>query len=184
MPILAHEPDLFPEDLLEKETPSDLQWFAMYTLSRREKELMRQLRAKKIAHYGPLVEQRKRSPAGRIRTSYVPLFPGYVFVCGREQERYEAIASGCISKCLEITEPSQFVADLRRIRQLLIVGEDVRPEPKPLIGKAAIVKSGAMAGAKGIVTHSHSQHRLTILVKFMQQGASVVIDEADLEFVD
>ena len=184
MPILAHEPDTYPETLLDQDFDPSQQWFAMYTLSRREKDLMRQLRSKQVAYYGPLVEQRKRSPAGRIRISYVPLFSGYVFVYGGEQERYEAVATGCISKCLTVNEPEQLTTDLRRIRQLLTVGENVRPEPKPLVGRTAIVKSGPMAGAEGKVTHTHSQHRLTILVTFMQQGASVIIDEADLEFVD
>ena len=85
MPILNQEPDIFPENLLsapEEGSPSD-GWFAIYTLSRREKELMRRLRAQNIAHYGPMVPKRTRSPGGRIRTSYVPLFAGYVFVCCR-----------------------------------------------------------------------------------------------------
>ncbi len=75
MPILEKEPDIFPENLLELPGhQQDQHWFAMYTLARHEKEFMRMLRPLKIAHYGPMVQQRKRSPAGRIRTSYVPLF--------------------------------------------------------------------------------------------------------------
>ena len=45
MPILAKEPDIFPESLLDQPAggPDD-SWFAMYTLARQEKELMRKLR--------------------------------------------------------------------------------------------------------------------------------------------
>lgn len=86
MPILPAEPDMYPPTLLEQESIEPT-WWAMYTLARREKELMRRLRALEIPFYAPLVSQRTRSPAGRTRQSYVPLFPGYVFVCGDSTAR-------------------------------------------------------------------------------------------------
>ncbi len=186
MPILGKEPDIYPENLLDDtfSLQPNQEWFAMYTLARQEKELVRKLRLKQVAHYLPLAPQRKRSPAGRIRISYVPLFTGYVFVCGTEVDRYEAISTGCISRCIHVTEPEMLLEDLQRIRQLTVQGEDVRPEPKPLVGRTAMVKRGAMTGTKGTVTKVDSQHRLTVVVRFMQQGASVIVDEADVEFLD
>ena len=46
-----------------------------------------------------------------------------------------------------------------------------------------MVKNGAMKGLKGTITKALSQHRLTVLVNFMQQGASVIVDEADVELL-
>jgi transcriptional antiterminator RfaH len=184
MPILAQEPDIFPDTLLDQPSESaDDTWFAMYTLARQEKELMRKLRPLKIAHYGPMIQQRKRSPQGRIRTSYVPLFTGYVFIRGDEVARHNAVSTGCISRCLHVTEHEELVDDLKRVRQLLLTGEEVRPEPKPLVGRMAMVKNGAMKGLKGTITKTLSQHRLTVFVNFMQQGASVIVDEADVELL-
>ena len=184
MPILAQEPDIFPDSLLDTPVDSpDDSWFAMYTLARQEKELMRKLRPLKIAHYGPMIQQRKRSPQGRIRTSYVPLFTGYVFIRGDEVARYNAVSTGCISRCLPVTEYEELIEDLRRIRQLVLNGAEVRPEPKPLVGRMAMVKNGAMKGLKGTITKTLSHHRLTVLVNFMQQGASVIVDEADVELL-
>ena len=185
MPILEKEPDLFPPDLLDRTdlVPQDESWFAMYTLSRREKELMRKLRPLNIAHYGPMIQQRKRSPQGRIRVSYGPLFTGYVFIRGDEVARHDAVSTGCVSRCLRVVDPTELMLDLARIRQLLETGAEVQPEPKPLLGRAAIVRSGAMAGLKGTITKVHSQHRLTVMVNFMQQGASVLVDEADVELL-
>ncbi|MEZ6062313.1 MAG: transcription termination/antitermination NusG family protein [Planctomycetaceae bacterium] len=186
MPILGHEPDLFPETLLEEGLPavSDVSWYAMYTLSRREKDLMRRLKAQNIAYYGPMAPTRKRSPAGRVRVSYLPLFTGYVFVCGTPVDRYNAVATGCISKCLDVLDPDELREDLKQIRLLIEKGGDVRPEPKPMVGRPARVISGPMMGAEGTVSQVLSRHRLTVLVTFMQQGASVTVDEADLEFLD
>jgi transcription antitermination factor NusG len=185
MPILAREPDLYPEDLLTASivTPADEHWFAMYTMARREKELMRKLRAQKIAFYGPTVAQRTRSPQGRIRTSWVPLFAGYVFVRGDEVDRHETVSTGCVSRCLPVTMPEELVADLQQIRLLLEKGTEVRPEPRPVVGRTAVITRGAMAGLRGTVTRVNSAHRLTVMVNFMQQGASMVVDEADVELL-
>lgn len=187
MPILGQEPDLYPEDLLtgDAEVPEDSKWYAIYTLSRREKDLMRRLRAQKIAHYGPLVPNRTRSPQGRIRTSYMPLFPGYVFVFADEEGRYNTVATGCISKCIEVTEPEQLVTDLRQIRTLEEVGVDLQAEIRPEVGQKARIVRGPLADKEltGTITQLKSQHRLTIMVNFLQQGASIVVDEADLELL-
>ena len=93
MPILKKENDIFPDDLLlnEQVHGDDARtWWCLYTMSRREKDLMRKLAAAKIPHYGPMVTKRYRSPAGRLRTSYVPLFANYVFMLANEQERLHA----------------------------------------------------------------------------------------------
>ena len=186
MPILSKEPDLYPENLLDADMPdpSGSQWFAMYTLARQEKELMRKLRTQNISHYGPMISQRKRSPQGRIRTSYIPLFTGYVFVCGTEEHRFKAVSTGCVSRCLSVQDHGLLYADLRRIRLMTECGSDARPEPKPVLGRQAVIRTGAMKGIRGTVTQVNGQHRLTVLVQFMQQGASVIIDQADLDLLD
>ena len=146
MPILKKEPDLYPEELLENsaEVSPAGQWFAMYTLSRREKDLMRRLRAQNIAHYGPMVPNRSRSPQGRIRTSYMPLFAGYVFVYGTEEDRYNAVATGCISKVIDVSDAGQLVTDLCQVRLLVEHGEDLRAEVRPVVGQRARIIRGPL----------------------------------------
>lgn len=187
MPILREEPDLYPDQLLDSPEiiVPDGKWYAIYTLSRREKELMRRLRAQKIAHYGPMVPKRTRSPKGRVRTSFVPLFTGYVFVCGTEEDRYNTVATGCISKCLEVIEPEQLVNDLARIRLLEEHGTDIQAEIRPTVGQQARIVRGPLKERElvGTITQVNSQHRLTIMVNFLQQGASITVDEADIELL-
>ncbi len=103
MPILDHESDIYPEHLLEPAGESSVEpWWALYTLPRREKELMRRLRALELPFYGPIVPQRKKSPQGRVRTSYLPLFSGYVFMRGDDESRRAALTSNCTSRCLTV----------------------------------------------------------------------------------
>lgn len=187
MPILDEEPDLYPVELLESPqiVVPDGQWYAIYTLSRREKELMRRLRVQKIAHYGPMVPKRTRSPKGRVRTSFVPLFSGYVFVYGTEEDRYNTVATGCISKCLNVTEPEILVSDLAKIRLLALHGDDIQAEIRPTVGQKARIVRGPLRERElvGTISQVNSQHRLTIVVNFLQQGASITVDEADIELI-
>lgn len=180
MPLLAREPDLFPDTLLDP-TQERSSWWAVYTLARREKELMRQLRRQSIGFYSPVYEQVYRSPAGRLRTSYLPLFPSYVFVRGDEMDRYHTVSTGCVSRCIEVPDPTVLVDDLRRIRDLLASGLDITAESQLIPGQRVRVKNGPLAGQIGTVHQRRGQMRLLVTVNFLQQGASAEIEGFDLE---
>ncbi|NIL98532.1 MAG: antitermination protein NusG [Planctomycetales bacterium] len=182
MPILPKEPDIFPCDLLVDETVQQVdRWWAIYTLSRREKDLVRRLRTQSIYHYCPLIKRRSRSPSGRVRESYVPLFAGYVFLAGTEEHRYEAMKSNCISRCLEIDDPQQLIFDLRQIQQLVESDAPLSPEARISAGDPVRVRSGPFKGLEGVVIQRRGQQRLLVSIHFLQQGASVLIEDYQLE---
>lgn len=180
MPLLSKEPDLYPLELLSAPR-NDGRWWAMYTLARREKELMRRLLTKRISFYAPVFEQSYRSPSGRRRSSFLPLFPNYVFVYGEETDRYQSVATGCVSRCIEIPDQQALTHDLQSIHRLLSSGLDVTAESKLQPGQYVRVKNGALAGQIGQVAEKRGQMRLFVTVNFLQQGASVEIDGFDLE---
>ncbi|MBX7167454.1 MAG: antitermination protein NusG [Pirellulales bacterium] len=191
MPILPAEPDVYPADLFEAcasdpagHANQSAQWWALYTLPRREKDLLRRLRALELAHYGPLVPRRQRSPQGRVRTSYLPLFSGYVFLRGDNDERHRALTTQCVSRCLEVPCAAELVADLSRIHRLIAGG--LAPTPEALVqpGMAVRVKSGPLAGLEGEVVERRGQKRLLVAVRFLQQGASVELDDFAVERID
>jgi transcription antitermination factor NusG len=180
MPLLAQEIDLFPSQLLV-DPPVEGTWWAMYTLARREKELMRRLLSQRIAFYGPVFEQVYRSPAGRLRSSFLPLFPNYVFIHGDESDRYSAIATGCVSRCLAIPDQTGHWEDLRVVDHLLNSGLDITAESQLLPGQSVRVKNGPLTGQLGRIIERRGQTRLLVTVNFLQQGASVEIEGFDLE---
>ncbi|MBC8870062.1 MAG: UpxY family transcription antiterminator [Planctomycetes bacterium] len=187
MPILAKEQDVHPVDLFDRFLDSDSdehRWWALYTLSRREKELMRRLHAMDVAFYGPLIRHRYRSPAGRVRTSYVPLFPNYVFVCGNEFHRYEAVTTGCVCRDIEVGDGIQLASDLQRISRLIETGQPLTPESRLKQGRPVRVLSGPFAGFEGTVVRRENQTRLLVAVNFMEQGASVLLEDCQLEPLD
>lgn len=184
MPILGLEQDLFPDDLLEREfrpDESEACWWALYTRSRCEKELMRRLRGFEIPYYGPTIEKRTRMPKGRICTSHVPLFANYIFMYGDATQRYTALTTNCVSRDLVVVEGAQLAADLRQLRKLIKSGLPIQPEAQLEPGARVRVRSGPLVGQEGTVLRRHGETRLLIAVRFLQQGATVQVDECDLE---
>lgn len=181
MPILKHEPDMFPDDLLQTGLGEEERWWAIYTLSRQEKLLMRKLREAGIAHYGPLISRRYRSPAGRVRTTYMPLFANYVFVRGTEEDRYNAVCTGCVSRYVPVADSEELVTDLAQVRRLIETGAPLAPEERLEPGDIVRVKTGSFAGFEGRILDRSGERRLVVEVRFMNQGASVKLEDCQLE---
>lgn len=184
MPILPSEPDMFPPKLLDEplgQSATSATSWAMYTMARREKELMRRLRAMEIAFYAPLVSKRTRSPGGRVRESYVPLFASYVFVFGGEDERQKALTTNCISRCLPVPDAGRLVHDLRQIRHLIELDAPLTVEARIEPGRRVRVRSGPMTGLEGIVVKRRGRDWLVVAVEFLGQGASVLLEDFQVE---
>lgn len=181
MPILGKETDLYPDDLLDSEQALAQPWWALYTLSRQEKKLMRLLIKERMSFYAPVIPRRYRSPAGRIRTTYEPLFPNYVFLCGDEAARHEAVCTGCVSRWLPVGQTKELVEDLRQLRGLIALDAPLAPERRLEPGTKVRIKSGSFAGYEGIVFRRDRETRLQVSVRFMDQGVSVAIEDCQLE---
>lgn len=184
MPILSRDIDLYPDDLLQRESLGNepgLGWWALYSIPRHEKELMRRLRARTVPFYGPLVAKRTKSPAGRVRTSYMPLFTSYVFIYGDYDARYEALTTNCVSRWVEVPNNLELTKDLRQIRQLIQADVPLTVESRLEPGTRVRVKSGPFKSLEGTVIRREGVERFVIAVNFLQQGASITIDDFRLE---
>ncbi|RMF40123.1 MAG: antitermination protein NusG [Planctomycetota bacterium] len=183
MPLLKREPDLFPEDLLDNPASEEKPWWALYTLSRQEKKLARLLYEQQIPFYAPVIERRYRSRGGRLRTSYEPLFPNYVFVCGDNEVRYNAVCTGCVSRHVPILQTQELVQDLRQIRDLIAMDAPLSPERRLEPGQRVRIRTGAFAGYEGIIVRREKEIRLLVYVRFMEQGVSVAIDDCQADAI-
>jgi transcription antitermination factor NusG len=184
MPILPAEPDMFPADLLERahrDGGSAGKWWALYTMARREKDLMRRLRKLEIPFYSPLVPKRNRSAAGRVRISHVPLFPGYVFLQGEDEQRQRAMTTNCVSQCLPVRDAADLVRDLTQVRRLIEADMPLLPEDHLEAGMRVRIRSGSLAGLEGVIIRRRGQDRLLVAVEFLQRGASVQLEDFDVE---
>ena len=186
MPLLKPEQDIWPLnllDFLEKDEPKvdPEPWWALYTLARFEKKLMRQLIKIEVPFFGPTIARRYRSPQGRIRTSVEPLFPNYVFIKGDEIARYNAVCTGSVRRWMPVADPAQLVEDLRQIRNLVLTDAPLSPEKRLEPGQKVRVKTGIFKGFEGTILRRENEIRLLISVRYMGRGASVALDDCQLE---
>lgn len=192
MPILPQQRDMYPDDLLSDGAAAvatdtrdgvNTKWVVFYTLSRREKDLMRRLESVEIPFYGPLIRRRLPVTRGQPRVSYVSLFPGYVFARVDDEQRRTALGTNTIARWLPVVDEHKLVNDLCSLRQLIASNRPLTPEARLDAGHVVRVRSGPLAGLEGIVVKRRGGVRLVVMVQFLNQGASIELEDVDLELI-
>ncbi len=184
MPNLNREPSVYPDNLLAADATTIEQaesCWCFSTLARAEKSAARRLFAQQVPFYCPIIFKRFRSPSGRLRESFVPLFPGYIFVFGNEFQRIAALKTNKMSRCQGVADRDQLIQDLRSIQRAIEIGAPLTPEARIVAGDQIRVRSGPFAGYEGYVLRREGKTRLLLAIKFIEQGVSMEIDEAMLE---
>src|SRR3954470_8863959 len=120
MPILPSETSLFPANLLEDFTTahSERRWWAIYTRSRMEKSLARQLLAMEVPFYLPLIPKTSRI-AGRAVKSMLPLFGGYLFMYGTDEERIQTLDTDRVAHVWQASQVDEMTRDLQNVQALI-----------------------------------------------------------------
>jgi transcriptional antiterminator RfaH len=178
MPALALEKSQYPSNLLDGFARGDEErkWWAVYTKARQEKAMVRQLLAQQVPCYLPLVEK-SQILRGRRARSYQPVFGGYVFLFGNDDERVKTLQTNRVSQMLPVFDGREFCEDLRRVRDLIAINAPLTVESRLEPGQAVRIKSGPFTGIEGTIIQRRNSTRLLIAVKYLQQGVSVQIDD-------
>ena len=185
MPILTAEPSVYPEALLEElsDVPSERRWWALSTKSRQEKAVARKLFGYEVPFYLPLVKKWSVCRGRRI-ASHIPLFTGYVFLFGTEDERLCSLTTNRISRILVVDDQARLRKELQQLRRLIASGEPLTVESRLVPGNRVRVRRGPLAGLEGTVIARRGHTCLLVRVDFLQQGASVEIEDYFLEPID
>ena len=182
------------DSLVSTSTTVDLQlitadspgkWYVAHTRSRQEKILAKTLSHHGIFHYLPLTQRVTRSAATRrISRSMVPVFPGYVFFNGTEEQRYLALTTNRIANVLEVPGQEQLVAELVHIQHLLASTQDFLVANRLKVGDWARIIAGPLCGLEGVITRYASGLRLTMNVTTLGQSVSLEVDYDIVERID
>jgi len=179
MPILPPEPNLFPETLFEDASPAPSDgrlWRVLHTKPRQEKSLARQLRQAELPFYLPLIA--RRTPIrGKLVTAHLPLFGGYCFVLVNDKERIKALATKRVVRALDVPDQQRLYDDLRQVHKLINSGAPITPEGRLVPGTTVEIRTGPLMGLKGVILRTAKQRRFVVQVDFIQQGASVELED-------
>lgn len=160
-------------------------WYAAHTRARNEKALAQDLVSLGICHYLPLVHRQTRSRAtGRISRSAVPVFPGYVFFCASEDQRYQSLRTNRIARLLMVSDQDQLIAELQRVQQLLQSEHDFSVLKRLKVGDWGRITAGPLRGLEGVVVRSARRWRLSMNVTILGQSIQVDVDREMVEPCD
>jgi transcriptional antiterminator RfaH len=184
MPVLPVEPNIFPAELFEEaEVEDERWWWVLHTKPRQEKALARELVRARVPFYLPLIE-RKNLVRGHLLSSYVPLFTSYLFVRATGAERIAALSTRRTVRSLQVRDQELLRADLLQVHRLITSGLPITPEQQLYPGVTVEVRTGSLAGLKGKIIREASGGRFVVQVDFIQQGASVTLDDYLLAAID
>jgi transcriptional antiterminator RfaH len=177
MPLLPLEPFLYPDNLLDQPPPDPGAdpWWVLHTRPRAEKALARKLLGGQLDFFLPLYKKQWRS-RGRLLSSHMPLFPGYVFLRGDGDIRLKALETNQVANVLPVPDTARLRADLLRVYRVMQTGMMLAPEDRLQPGAAVEIVSGPLAGLQGVVLRRGKELRFFVEVQFLQRGVSVEIE--------
>lgn len=174
-----------PCDLRELTADLPGLWYVAHTRSRQEKILSGELTKLGVFNYLPLAERTTRSPATRrLSRSVVPVFPGYVFFKGSEEQRYLALRTNRIANVLEVPGQEQLLSELVHVQHLLASTDEFVIGQRLNVGDCGRITAGALEGLEGIVTRHAGRLRLAMNVTILGQSVSVEVDHEIVERID
>ena len=187
MPVLAPEPYIYPDNIIdsELEDATDLigdeeeRWWVLHLRPRSEKSLSRRLFRNHISFFLPLYERRRRIQRRQV-CSYLPLFPGYLFLRGGETARRIAIETNLVVGSLFVEDQKKFRKELSFILKLMRSGLALSPTERLQPGMPAEIISGPLSGIRGKILRKTGVRALkfVIEVKLLQRGTSVEVDSS------
>lgn len=158
-------------------------WWVAHTKSRNEKALAQDLIRKDISYFLPMTWKVQRRRQRKIR-SLLPLFSGYLFFCGDENQRVEVLRTNRVANIIEVEDQERLLKEMLQIEQALLAGAPLVPHKYIKTGQRCRVIAGPLADLQGIVIRTKKATRLVLKIDMLGQAASVEVDIDMIEIVD
>ncbi len=174
MPLLKREAEFSPGSLFEL-SESERPWWVARTRSRQEKALARYLLPTGVPFYAPQYEK-KLHRGERSRSSFLPLFPGYVFFRGSLSERQLAVRSRLIVQVLEVQDQGLLQKELCEIQLLQQSGALFLPLEHLHPGDSVRIEEGPFQGYSGVILRGQARLRLLVSITMLRKTVAVEFD--------
>jgi transcription antitermination factor NusG len=158
-------------------------WWVLHTRARNEKVVASALARHRVPYYLPLARLERTYAKCRV-TVRLPLFPGYLFLCGDHEAREKAWRTNRVAKILEVKDQGQLRAELCHVCQALESGGKVDLFASLRKGRRCRITGGTLKGLEGVVLRRGRHCRMYLSVTMLGQSAVVEVDSALLEPID
>jgi transcription termination/antitermination protein NusG len=160
-------------------------WYAVYTTSNHEKRVAEHLGQKSVEYFLPLYDIVRRWKDRRMQL-HRPLFPGYIFVWIALRDRLNVLKVPGVVRILSLNGtptpiPSEQVDSLR-----VALRDGLRAEPHPYLqtGRQVRIKTGPLAGWKGIIVRRKGDLRVVLSADLIQRSIIMDIEASSVEPLD
>jgi transcription antitermination factor NusG len=161
-----------------------VRWTAVMTKPRCEKAFARYCKGFKVVSFLPLRRRVERYQR-RTVTTWLPMFPGYLFVQYDPARPAEPVSSHKILHILDVDPTSEavLVEELRGLQRMeqLARTEEIEVMPEIVPGEAVRITGGPMHGVTGIVQRRVGKIRVTVNVDILGQSVAVEMDLGELQ---
>lgn len=168
---------------VESLTELEGRWWVAHTKGRFEKAFAWECSRRGIGYFLPMI-QRVRIYDGKRHYILLPLFTSYVFFCGDELDRYEALCTNRLCQVIEVHDQEQLIAELAQLERAMKGEAELAPYPFAAAGRRCRVAAGPFQGLEGFVIRREKLTRIVLEVTVLGQGAALEIDADLLEPID
>jgi len=141
-------------------------WWVAHTRSRNEKSLAHDLINKNISYFLPMSWKMRRRKGRKMR-SLLPLFSGYLFFCGDENQRVELLRTNRVANVIEVKDQQRLLDELLQVERVLQVGAPLAPHRYIKAGQHCRVTEGPLADLRGIVVRTKAATRLVLQIDML-----------------
>ena len=155
-------------------------WAVAHTKPRCEKKLVQYCEREGVESILPLHKSIHRYRGKKV-TFLNPLFPGYVFLRVREDQKRVVLQSDHVANYLEVTDQELFAHQLEEILQALDRDVEVRVAPMIGEGTRVSIKTGPLRGLEGWVEKRQGPTLVMLRLDFIGQAVAAKVEAWELE---
>ncbi len=177
----GHEYDLAGAQSLAGAAVDD-GWYAVFTIPRHEKTVLRNLDMRGIESFLPTYEINRLWRNRQRVTLEVPLFPCYLFVrasktdCGRIRQ-----SPGVIRIVGNQRGPLPVSGSAIELLRTSVAGKRIEPYCDLVVGTRVRVRSGPMQGVEGVLLRKNNALRFVLSIELINQHAAIEMAAENLE---
>ena len=173
-----------PETTASAETSTDetLPWYVAHTRPRCEKKLAEYCEREGVTVTLPCYRSVKKYRSKTV-VFHKPLFPNYVFLRLRPQQRQMVYQSDHVANLLEVVDQQLFEEQLGDILNALDTDLEIVLAPQIKAGARVKIKSGPLRGVEGLVEQRSGMTYVMLRLDFIGQAAAVKVEASELELI-
>jgi transcription antitermination factor NusG len=160
----------------------DTYWFAVQTVPRHEKTVVKHCELREIESFLPLHWEMHRWKNGcKVKVSQ-PLFPGYLFTHIAGEERIRVLS---IPGVVSLVGAGRIPAPLSDFEiESLRSGLHLRtfePHPYLVVGAKVRIRNGPLTGMSGVLVRNKNQYRVVLALDLIMRSVAVEVDIDEIE---